>query len=442
MHRRTRRSSYRLSALGLAAVLGTSLLAGCASDEGGSTGGGDSSDEGKTELTVGLFGTFGFLEAGLYEEYERLNPDITIKQTVVERNENYYPQLLTRLASNSGLADVQAIEVANVAEVVQTQADKFMDLGQADGVRKDDWFDWKWQQGTTADGKTIALGTDIGPMAICYRKDHFEAAGLPTDRAEVSELWAGDWQKYLDAGRDFQENGPDDVSWVDSAGGVYNAAISSYESKYYDESGEVIYKENPDVQEAWDVATAAGEAGMTKKLEQFSKPWDQAMNNGTFATISCPAWMLGYIQDKAGDKGKDLWDVADAPKPGNWGGSFLGVPESAKNKEEAAKFVAWLTSPTQQAKLFEERGSFPSAPKSYETPEVAEATHEYFANAPIGEIFSRAAENIPTQIIGPKDQIIQDNIGRAGVRQVEVNGLSPDEAWEEAVKAVDNAIDK
>ncbi|URN12100.1 extracellular solute-binding protein [Streptomyces radiopugnans] len=126
----------------------------------------------------------------------------------------------------------------------------------------------------------------------------------------------------------------------------------------------------------------------------------------------------------------------------NWGGSFLGVPESSKNKEEAIKLAAWLTAPTQQAKLFAERGSFPSAPKSYETPEVAEATHEYFSDAPIGEIFSKAAEGIPTQVIGPKDQVIQENITRSGLLQMERSGLSSGKAWEEATKAVDNALDE
>ncbi len=439
---RKTRTTRRAVALMAAAAIGTSLLAGCASDDDSGDKAGGTDSKGKTVITVGLFGTFGFQEAGLYEEYEKLNPKVKIEQSVVERNENYYPQLLTRLASNSGLADIQGIEVANIAEVVQTQADKFADLSKAGGVSKDDYFDWKWNQATTADGKTIGLGTDIGPMAICYRKDHFKAAGLPTDRDEVGKLWEGDWQKYLDTGKKFMDSAPKGVKWVDSASGLYNAAISSSATRYYDEQGEVVYKTNPDVKEAWDVAAEAASEDMTDKHELFTDSWNKAMNNGTFATLSCPAWMLGYIQDKGGDKAEGKWDVAPAPKAGNWGGSFLGVPESSKNKEEAIKLAAWLTAPTQQAKLFAERGSFPSAPKSYETPEVAEATHEYFSDAPIGEIFSKAAEGIPTQVIGPKDQVIQENITRSGLLQMERSGLSSDKAWEEATKAVDNALDE
>lgn len=39
--------------------------------------------------------------------------------------------------------------------------------------------------------------------------------------------------------------------------------------------------------------------------------------------------MLGYVQDKGGAAGKDKWDMAAAPKPSNWGGSFLTVPAAA-----------------------------------------------------------------------------------------------------------------
>lgn len=60
--RAARRTLIRLGAV---AVAGT-LLAACGS---GSTGAQDSN--GKVNLTVDLFGTFGFKEAGLYKEYEK-----------------------------------------------------------------------------------------------------------------------------------------------------------------------------------------------------------------------------------------------------------------------------------------------------------------------------------------------------------------------------------
>ncbi|MER5882740.1 extracellular solute-binding protein [Streptomyces sp. NPDC001941] len=431
--------------LALAAALGAGLLAGCAEDADGPAGGatkGSGSGGGKTTLTVGVFGAFGLKEAGLYDEYMRLNPGIRIEQTSIERNENYYPQLLTHLGSGSGLADVQAVEVNNIAEITATQSAKLEDLGKAPGVDKSAFLDWKWAQGTDKSGKTVALGTDIGPQGICYRKDLFAKAGLPTDREAVGKLWAGDWGKYLAAGKQFKAKAPKGAAFVDSASGVMAAITGGSAERFYDKDGKVSYKTSPGVKEAWDTAAAFATQGLTAKLQQFTPAWDQGYANATFATVSCPAWMLGYIQDKAGAAGKDKWDVAAAPKPSNWGGSFLTVPSAGKHKAEAAKLAAWLTAPAQQATLFEKRASFPSASATYELPAVANAKHPYFGGAPTGQIFAKAAEGVPVQILGPKDLIIAQNLADVGMLQVDQRGKSPQEGWDAAVKKIDNALDQ
>ncbi|WP_405597992.1 extracellular solute-binding protein [Streptomyces sp. NBC_01410] len=432
--------------LAVVAALGAGLLAGCAEDSdeptGSASNGGGGGGKGKTTLTVGVFGAFGLKEAGLYDEYMKLHKNIEIKQTSIERNENYYPQLLTHLGSGSGLADIQAVEVNNIAEITATQGGKLVDLGTTAGVQKDAFLPWKWAQATTKDGKTIALGTDIGPQGICYRKDLFAKAGLPTDREAVGKLWAGDWNKYLDAGKQFKAKAPKGTAFVDSATGVMSAITGSNENRFYDKDGKVVYKTNPAVKQAWDIAASFATEGLSGKLQQFTPAWDQGFANGTFATVSCPAWMLGYIQDKGGAAGKDKWDVAAAPRPSNWGGSFLTVPDAGKNKEEAAKLAAWLTAPEQQAKLFAKRGSFPSAKAAYSLPEVSGAKHAYFGNAPIGEIFSKAAEGVPVQIVGPKDLIIAQNLGDVGMLQVDQKGRSSQQGWDAAVKAIDNALDQ
>lgn len=431
--------------LAVVAALGAGLLAGCAEDSDeptGSASNGGGGGKGRTTLTVGVFGAFGLKEAGLYDEYMKLNKNIEIKQTSIERNENYYPQLLTHLGSGSGLADIQAVEVNNIAEITATQSGKLVDLSKTEGVQKDAFLPWKWAQATTKDGRTIALGTDIGPQGICYRKDLFAKAGLPTDREAVGKLWAGDWNKYLHAGGQFKAKAPKGTAFVDSASGVMAAITGSNENRFYDPDGKIVYKTNPAVKEAWDIAARFATEGLTGKLQQFTPAWDQGFANGTFATVSCPAWMLGYIQDKGGAAGKDKWDVAAAPRPSNWGGSFLTVPEAGKNKDEAAKLAAWLTAPEQQAKLFAERGSFPSAKAAYSLPEVSGAKHDYFAGAPIGQIFSKAAEGVPVQIIGPKDLIIAQNLADIGMLQVDQKGRSSQQGWDAAVKAIDNALDQ
>ena len=146
-------------------------------------------DHRDTTLTVGLFGTFGFKEAGLWDAYKKVCPNITIKEDVVEQSADYWTRLKTRLASGSGLDDVQAIEIGFVADVVQNHADQFVNWNTVPNAAADkaEFYPWKWQLASTSDGtNTVGLGTDIGPEAICYRSDLLKQAGLPSDPATLA----------------------------------------------------------------------------------------------------------------------------------------------------------------------------------------------------------------------------------------------------------------
>jgi cellobiose transport system substrate-binding protein len=125
----------RRVALG-AALVATLMAAGC---------GGSGSDDGKITLDLGLFGTFGFEEAGLYDEYMEMHPEIRIEEESVERSADYYRALQTRLAAGSGLADIQGIEIGFVADVAATHADAFVDFAARDNADEilGHYYDWK-----------------------------------------------------------------------------------------------------------------------------------------------------------------------------------------------------------------------------------------------------------------------------------------------------------
>ncbi|MFJ4825495.1 extracellular solute-binding protein [Streptomyces bacillaris] len=431
--RAAKRASVRLGAV----VLTGALLAACGSGSGDSS---DSSDNagGKITLTVDLFGSFGFKEAGLYEEYQKLNPNVTIKQSDTQDEVDYWKSLQTRLAGGGGLADVQGVEVGRIASVTQQQADKFQDLKEfgADKL-KGEFAEAKWQAATTEDGKILGLGTDVGPEAMCYRTDLFQQAGLPTDREELAKKWST-WEGYLELGKEYKKKAPAKSAWLDSVGSLYAIMIGQEKERYYDASGELIYDKNPAVKKAWDTSVAAAEADLSAKLDQWSPQWNQAFAAGSFATIPCPAWMLGYVKGQAGDAGKGKWDIAKLPGgAGNWGGSYLSIPRAAKHKKEAYQLIEWLTAPEQQAKVFQKQGNFPSATGTIE--QIADATDEYFSNAPIGQIFGDAAKESPVQVLGVHDQNVMQQLTNA-LSEVERKGVSSEKAWETAKKGVANVI--
>ncbi|GGW46373.1 ABC transporter substrate-binding protein [Streptomyces griseoloalbus] len=420
----------------LAAAGALALVVGCGGSDDSVTGGGKK--DGKVVITMGLYGVMGIKETGLLEQYEKENPDVDIKAEIAGDEQTYYTALQTRLAAGNGLKDIQGIEIGRAKEITETQSDKFADFAGMAGTEH--FLPWKESQISTEDGKVLGLGTDIGPMAVCYRKDYFEKAGLPTDREEVAKLWEGDWTKYVEVGRTFKKDFKGkDVAYMDAASGLFNATVYGYPEQYYDDKGELIYDRNPAVKEAWNLAADAAEAGLTAKLRQFQPGWDPGLANGTFATAVCPAWMLSHISEKAGEANKGKWDVARAPKGANWGGSFLGVIEKSPVKEEAKKLVAWLTAPEQQAHIFKELGNIPSSQKALDADDVKNATSEYFDNAPIGQIFGAAAQEIPDkQVLGRKDGTIKDTFSQ-GLALVE-QGTSRDEAWKTTTERIEKAV--
>ena len=119
-----------------------------------------------------------------------LNPNVTIEAKKAATSNEARDNLNTRLAAGSGASDIEAIEVDWLPELSQ-YPDKFVDLN--DPAVEGRWLDWKVAQATTADGKLLGYGTDIGPEGICYRADLFEKAGLPTDREEVAD--AARWRR-------------------------------------------------------------------------------------------------------------------------------------------------------------------------------------------------------------------------------------------------------
>ena len=422
----------------LAAVL---LTAGC--------GGSDASDDAAYDpdapvtINVGLFGTFGFKEAGLYDEYMKLHPNVTIEETSVEQAADYYKALQTRLAAGSGLADIQGIEIGFVSDIVTNHADQFEDFSQrenADEV-KDTFYDWKYEEATTEDGRVLGLGTDSGPQALCFRKDLFQQAGLPTDRAQLGELWK-DWDGFIEVGKQYASSPtkPAGSAFLDSVSSIFSAAVRQGDQAYNDEDGNPALETSDGVESAWAYATEAADADLSAGLMQFGDAWNSAFANGAFATIACPAWMLGYITSQAGDAGAGTWDIAPLPgQASNWGGSWLGVPTDAEDKEAAMDLVEWLTAPEQQIKMFTSEAHFPSSPVAAEDPQVADATDEYFSNAPVGQIFGESAANLKFTPIGPYDTQIQQAFTTA-LTSVEAQGTDPDAAFQDALDAAEQAI--
>jgi cellobiose transport system substrate-binding protein len=422
-HRRTSRTRH-VAAVGALALAATALSA-CSAESSGDEA---DSANGTVTLSVATFNEFGYED--LFAEYEADNPGIKIKHKKAGTANEHQDNLYTKLAAGSGLSDIEAIEVDWLAALME-QSDQFVDLSSADVEGR--WLDWKTQAATTSDGELIGYGTDIGPEAICYRADLFEEAGLPTDRAEVAELFTT-WDDYFAAGRQFVAEVPD-TAWYDASGGTAQAMINQVEYAYEDQDNNVVAADSSEVKAVFDAVTS--NKGLGTGLTQWSEDWTKAFQNDGFATMACPGWMLGVIEGNAA--GVSGWDIADVfpGGGGNWGGSYLTVPTQSKHPEEAKALAAWLTAPEQQIKAFKSKGTFPSQVDALEDPALTGTTNEFFNDAPTGELLANRAEAVEfLPYKGPRYADINTAFQQA-IQRVDEGQESPDEAWESFLADVD-----
>ena len=387
-------------------------------------------------LTVATFNEFGYND--LLAEYTKLNPNVKVVEKKAATSDEARENFMTKLAAGSGLSDIEGVEVDWLPEIMQS-SDLLADL--TDPALEGRWLDWKAAQATTGDGKLVGYGTDIGPEAVCYRADLFEAAGLPTDRAEVATLFGSTWEDYFAAGKQFVAKS--DAAWYDSADAIFQGMVNQVANPFSSTEPEetlIPLDDNAPIRAIYDQLLAASvDDGLSAGLQQWTPDWQNAFQNkdGGFATMLCPGWMLGVIEGNAA--GMEGWDIANQfpGGGGNWGGSFLTVPAQGKNVDEAKKLAAWLTAPEQQIKAFKLKGTFPSQVEALSSNDLLSVTNAFFNDAPTGQILADRAKAVTVvPFKGPNYFAYRASISNA-INRVDVDKTdSPDDSWKTAASDI------
>lgn len=418
-------------------------------DDGGSSADaeGSGSDSGEQiTLTLHDFGGAGFGYEELIQQYEDEHPNITVDyQTTAERyDDQYRPTLIQQLDAGTA-PDIAAIEEQGVGQMMSMN-DAWVDLSEYGlDERESDYPAWKWELGFTNDGKLAGLGTDVGGMLMCYRTDLFAQAGLPTSRDEVAALWE-DWDGFVETAQTFVDSGVD-AAFIDSVNQIFNIRLIQEAGandgiSYFDEDNNYVAGESPAVRTAFDFTAQLNDMGAIGTFQNFTDEWNAATGAGQFATMGCPAWMLGVVEGNAGEADAGNWDVAPVPGvAGNWGGSWLGVTSSSEHPEEAADLVDFLTSTTGQLGAWEAVSTFPSSPEAQEDPSVADTANAYFNDAPTGQLIADSIEAFEPVFFGALHSAVRTEAENVLLGMVQGNYGSNEEAFDAFVAAGQEVVE-
>ncbi|MGP5362508.1 ABC transporter substrate-binding protein [Brachybacterium tyrofermentans] len=343
-------------------------------------------------------------------------------------------KLRTSLAGDAYIPDITYINSNNA--LYFTNEDLFLDLSElgADSV-KDDYYEWKWNLGTTPTGRFCFFPLDIGPTGYFYRQDIFEEAGLPSTPAKVSAAITT-WEDWIALGTELK--GAADAFLVNDALNVFEEFLNASPERFFDTDDKALYL-RPDsaVRQAWDTSVAAVEAGVTAKIpRERDTDRNAAWASGRTAGNIGAAWWAQVLQQSAPDTA-GAWRLASQPvRPGNSGGSFAALPHTCKDPEAALAFITWINSPENQAAAYQDESLFPSTPASFE--DLTYSGDFYGDQDPLA-FFSTAAESVPSSFISNAETFIMGKFVLE-LSNVETSGKDSEAAWNDAIGQAERVL--
>ena len=308
-------------------------------------------------------------------------PDVTVTVEDLGNQQVFDKTLAGCAAGGAGLPDVVSIENFEAEGFWGQFPDCFVDLkslGYADDIAAG-FPDFKRTE-LEADGKAFAMPWDSGPVAMFYRRDFYEKAGI--DPASIKT-----WDDFVAAGKKIAEANPGVVMTNADFNGdsEWFRMISNEQGcGYFSSDGQSITINQPACVATLEKIKEMKDAGIITPAN-----WPEKIQNntaGAVATQMYGGWYEGTIRSESPDlSGK--WGVyqmpsltADGPRAANLGGSSLAIPASSDNKEAAWAFVNYALGTNEgQVTMLKEFGLVPSLLSALDDPFVKEP-HPYWGD--------------------------------------------------------------
>jgi ABC-type sugar transport system, periplasmic component len=355
----------------------------------GSTGKG-----GKVTLNVWGMGEEAKALPKIAEQFEAENPDIKINVQPLPWD-TAHDKLLTAVASKKG-PDVVQMGTTWIPEFANAGAlmDLSSDIGNYPELADDNFYAGSLNT-TKYDGKTVGVPWYIDTRVLYYRTDLLKEVGY--DQAPKT------WDELKDAADKLKARG----------GNKYGISLDVKEQTlmfmFARQNGSKLIDGNkplfnePQFVEAVDY------------LNSFFKDGDAPLDlgidivagfkgDGMLPMFISGPWMIKLINDQAPElQGK--WATAVLPAKENnisaLGGSNLSVFQYTDHKEEAMKFLAYMSKPETQLKWLELANALPSTKKAWEDPKLT-------TDPNLKVIGEQMSSSEPMPLLKPWEQVAQE----------------------------------
>lgn len=429
-------------ALAVSMTMQAFLFTGCSDNSSASNASQNTASSSSTKLsgsiTVGSWDIAARALTANAKEFMAQNPGTTI---TIQDEDKTYKGLYAQLDSGNGVPDIITLQNRDVASFVNKYPDMGTDV--LDIMKPEEKNSNQYVKNLMiVKNKFYAVPWDMGPCALYYRKDIFQAAQI--DPASIKT-----YDDYIAAGKKIvaKTKGKTKLLGFDYSGSSSTDTLllllSQLGAKFYDNSGRANLSSAAMLQ-ALNLEKKMVAAGVAMNLPNEEKDRATALSQDHLATVPNAVWFAGTLQAIKNQKGK--WGIIPLPAfaPGgnthaNVGGSALIIHSKTKNPALAKAFVKFSLLTNEGNKInFDTSKLFSSYLPAYKDAEYSEV--DDFFGVSMGTVFTKLTTNIPAMNFGPYFTDINDQM-KTVTKDILINGKNPDTVLKAASEAAEKAIE-
>ncbi len=329
-------------------------------------------------------------------------PKITLKY--VERPpSDTYRNIQLAITAGTGAPDLSVIEDSHISQYVQLGALADITDWVKPYVSKIVSYKWTW---ISKSNRYYAMPWDPGPVAVFYRRDTFQKAGV--DPASIKT-----WEDFYQAATTIKQK-TGSFMWQQAKarndGRLFETLLWQQGTGYINAKGDVILDKDPKVQQTLEFIGRFWKDNLAADQEPWTDPWYKSQSNGSAATVIDAVWMGTFFKSFIAPKAAGSWGVfmlpvwqAGGSQASNDGGSVLGIFEQSTQKLAAWAYVQFhLGRDQSQLQIYQKTDIFPSLKTSFQDPFFQEGD-PYFGDQKVRSMFADIAAKIPVAGIYSKD---------------------------------------
>jgi multiple sugar transport system substrate-binding protein len=326
-----------------------------------------SSPSSETVLIFWAMGAEGENVQKLIPEFERRNPGIRVKVQSIPWTAAH-EKLLTAYAGNS-TPDVSQLGNTWIPEFTLLNAIEDLNpwIENSSIVKKENYFDGIWET-NVMDDIPYGIPWYVDTRVMFYRNDILERAGYKNPPATWDEWFDVSMKiKQLAGGIEKYAVLLPTNEWVPFVvTGLQNGSTLLKDNNCYsDFSGEKFTKAFEYIMRFYKKKLAP--VGITQVTNIY-----QGMAEGFFAMYITGPWNIGEFQKRMPPALQDKWMTAPLPGPNMdtpgvslAGGASLVIFRSSTKKEQAWKFIEYLSAVEQQLEFYKVTGNLPAVEEAW-----------------------------------------------------------------------------